>query len=118
MATRRPDKRERALKLVEQLLKLTPDHHLAKRAYQLRDRLKLPMSVVLAKVPGETIVQKAAACGVSRQAYYNWLSGRSRPNDAQSATLAKLTGYDVAMIAGRRSLPAAPARAARAAGSV
>ena len=113
MATRRPDKRERALKLVEQLLKLNPDRHLAKRAYQLRDRIKFPMSVVLEKVPGETVVQKAAACGVSRQAYYNWLSGRSRPNDTQSETLAKLTGIDAAMIAGRRSLPAAPPRAAR-----
>ena len=118
MATRRPDKRERALKLVERLLKLNPDHSLAKRAYQLRDRLKFPMSEVLKKVPGETVVQKAAHCGVSRQAYYNWLSGRSRPNDAQSLMLEKLTGIDAAMIAGRRSLPPAPPRPARATRSV
>lgn len=58
----------------------------------LRRMERVPMSYILSKVPGETIVERAAAVGVSRQAYYHWIHGRSRPSIQQAEKLAELTG--------------------------
>jgi DNA-binding XRE family transcriptional regulator len=55
----------------------------------------VPMSYILARVPGETVVEKSAAIGVSRQTYYYWLHGRSRPSQPQAEKLAELTGIPV-----------------------
>ena len=88
--------RERALKLAEKLLELTPEEEegLHLRAQQLRDRLKTPMSMVLEKVPGETVTEKAAKIGITRQAYYAWFRGEYRPNSKQAKRLANLTGLN------------------------
>lgn len=95
--------RERALKLAERLIELTPedDESLLRRAMQIRDRLKTPMAAVLAKVPGDTLVEKCKKIGISRQAYYAWLKGEYRPNLRQSKRLANLTGYTADEIRGR-----------------
>lgn len=55
----------------------------------------VPMSYVMSKVPGETIVEKAANVGVSRQTYYYWVQGRSRPSLPQAERLAELTGIPI-----------------------
>ena len=95
--------RERVLKLAEKLLGLIPDTEegLIRRALQLRDRLKTPMTMVLAKVPGETVTEKAAKIGITRQAYYAWANGEYRPNAKQSKRLASLTGFPAEDIRGR-----------------
>lgn len=96
--------RERALKLAERLLELTPDSEegLIRRAMQIRDRLKTPMSMVLEKVmPGEPVVAKCAAIGVTRQAYYAWWKGEYRPNLKQAKRLAQLSGFKAEDIRGR-----------------
>ena len=95
--------RERALKLAEKLLELTPETEegLFRRALQLRDRLKTPMSMVLAKVPGETVTEKAQKIGITRQAYYAWFKGEYRPNAKQAKRLAGLTGFAAEDIRGR-----------------
>lgn len=95
--------RERAIKLAERLLKLTPDAEegLIRRAMQIRARLKTPMSMVLDKVPGETVTEKAEKIGITRQAYYGWLKGEYRPNGKQAKRLANLTGISVEDIRGR-----------------
>lgn len=96
--------RERALKLAERLLKLTPDTEegLIRRAMQIRDRLKTPMSMVLEKVlPGSSVTAKCEAIGVTRQAYYGWLSGQYRPNLKQAKRLAALSGFKAEDIRGR-----------------
>lgn len=95
-------------KIVAELL-ASPDHGIRMRAKQIQDRLQLPMADVLAKVPGATVLEKCDAVGISRQAWYYWLRGVSRPNLIQSKRLAKLTGFDAAEIRGRTKLSPPPA---------
>ena len=58
----------------------------------LRRMERVPMSYILSRVPGKTIVERAETVGVSRQAFYHWLHGRSRPSLQQAEKLAELTG--------------------------
>jgi len=90
--------------LVAQLVKISPDEGTRLRAKQIQDRLALPMSVVLGKVPGLTVAAKCKSIGVSRQAYYYWLRGMSRPNVTQANRIAKLTGFNADDIRGRTRL--------------
>ena len=97
------EQRQRVLRLAEKLLGLIPDTEegLLVRAHELRDRLKTPRTMVLAKVPGETVTEKAAAIGITRQAYYAWQAGEYRPNKKQAKRLANLTGFAAEDIRGR-----------------
>lgn len=95
---------DEARRLIERLIKISPDDGLTARALKLRDRLKLPMWMVIDKIPGETMVAKAKRIGVSRQTIYYWLSGETRPNKKQARLLATLTGFDAAEIRGRASV--------------
>jgi transcriptional regulator with XRE-family HTH domain len=65
---------------------------------KLKEAKLLPMAFVLSKVPGETITERADSIGISRQAYYYWLHGRSRPGAVASRKLAQLTGLPAAEI--------------------
>jgi DNA-binding XRE family transcriptional regulator len=58
----------------------------------------IPMSDIMARVPGETVVEKAATIGVSRQAYYGWINGRMRPSLPQAERIAELTGIPISNI--------------------
>ena len=64
------EQRQRVLRLAEKLLGLIPETEegLYVRAAELRDRLKTPMAMVLEKVPGETVTEKAQKIGITRQA--------------------------------------------------
>jgi DNA-binding XRE family transcriptional regulator len=93
--------RQDALKLLSDLAKSKDDRWVSVRAKRLRDQMQRPMETILRKVPGKTITDKAYACGVSRQAYYAWLRGISRPNVEQAKVLARLTGLTVEQIRGR-----------------
>lgn len=103
---------ERALRLIEKVLQMTElagDRTLHRRAAQIRNRLKLPMSVVLAKVEGDSVREKCKRLGITRQAYEQWLHGVSRPSLKHARRLAQLTGYDALDIRGRHlSLTAPP----------
>jgi len=115
---------EQALKLVRQLAVLMPKRGVQSMMAQIEGWIKMPMELVLSKVPGATVRDKCHLVGVSRQAWYAWLRGESRPNPSQAKRLAELTGLDAEAIRGReilepkkkrlrpRSRPA-PARAAR-----
>jgi DNA-binding XRE family transcriptional regulator len=85
----------KALRLVERLLKLSDDEGLRLRALQIRRRLQLPMSEILAKVKGDTVAEKIKLIGVSRQAYYKWVNGQSRPSGKIAKRLSELTGYSL-----------------------
>lgn len=98
------NKIEKAKKLVEHLIKMSDDEGLKLRAMQILDRMILPMDKVLEKVPGRTVVEKSAAIGISRQSFYSWKRGTSRPNTRQSKRLAELTGLDWQDINGRTRL--------------
>jgi hypothetical protein len=92
--------RERALKLAERLAEIGPeaDEALIQR---LINRLKMPMSKVLAKVPGDSIPEKCKRIGISRQNYYAWVKGLYRPSERQAKRLEALTGYAADRITGK-----------------
>jgi hypothetical protein len=97
--------RREALKLVDKIMAMKPDAAVMAAMQQVRGMIKLPMSEVLIKVPGSTVVDKARVVGVSRQAWYAWKRGESRPNPQQADRLAELTGIAAHLI---RGLPAPP----------
>ena len=94
---------DEARKLIERLVKISPDKGMAERAQRLLNQVKLPMSVVLDKVPGDTTIQKAANLKVTRQTIYYWLYGVTRPKEKHARRLAAITGFDVNEIRGRAS---------------
>ena len=99
------ERQKEALRLIERVIELRPDVGTTKYALKMRERLKLPMSVVLAKLyPDLTVNERAEKLGVTRQAYYGWLNGVSRPNVKISKKIAAATGFDAAAIRGK--LPA------------
>ena len=85
-------------RLLDQLVKIAPDRMTRKRALKMRARLGTPMEEILAKVPGETIIDKASYLGVSRQTVYAWIDGVMRPNLKRSKQIAKVTGFSVEAI--------------------
>lgn len=91
----------KALATAELLVELTEgdDRELAR---ELRNRLALPMGVVIDKIPGDNLRQKAITAGVSRQTLYTWDRNENRPAPKQAARLAKLTGLSVDRIVGRK----------------
>ena len=96
------ERQKEALKLVERLIVLSPDVGTLQYARKMREKLKLPMSVVLENLyPEMSVIEKAEKLGVTRQAYYGWLNGLSRPNAKLSKKMAALTGYDAADIRGK-----------------
>jgi DNA-binding XRE family transcriptional regulator len=99
------ERQKEALRLVERLIELEPDVGTLQYACKMRERLKLPMSVVLDKLqqlyPELTVMDTAAKLGVSRQAYYGWVNGLARPNAKIAKKLAAMTGFDAADIKGK-----------------
>jgi DNA-binding XRE family transcriptional regulator len=61
-------------------------------------KLRHPMADILAKVPGDTLSERARAIGVSRQTMYVWAQERFRPSSGQAAIIAELTGVPVEQI--------------------
>lgn len=98
MANSTGAQRERALKLAERLLEIAPDVGEETLAKQLHSRLQRPMAEILAKVPGDSLTERAKAIGITRQCYYAWLKGVYRPHLKQAKKLARLTGLDLADI--------------------
>ena len=62
-------------------------------------KLRHPMAAILARVPGDTLAERARQIGVSRQTMYVWAQERFRPSSAQAAIIAELTGVPVEQIA-------------------
>jgi transcriptional regulator with XRE-family HTH domain len=95
----------RALELIDELVFLDPDPGTTAYALKLRERLKLPMPLVLEKLwPDASISEKVRRLGVTRQTYYGWLNGLFRPEGELAKKIAKLTGFDEEEIRGHRLL--------------
>jgi len=95
----------RALELIDELVNLDADPGTTAYALKLRERLKLPMPLVLGKLwPGTSISEKVRRLGVTRQTYYGWLNGLFRPEGELAKRIAKLTGFDEDEIRGQRYL--------------
>jgi transcriptional regulator with XRE-family HTH domain len=91
-----------ALRLVKTLGKISPDDSVS-RAIEKVQRLltAVPMAAVLDQIrPGEPVAAKAKALGVSRQTYYYWLQGVTRPNKKMAKKLASLTDFSAEEIRG------------------
>jgi|SRR5580698_136960 DNA-binding XRE family transcriptional regulator len=61
-------------------------------------KLRYPMAAILAKVPGDTLAERARRIGVSRQTMYVWAAEKFRPSTEQAAIIADLTGVPIAQI--------------------
>lgn len=75
-----------------------------------------PMRDILAKVPGDSLTERAKALKVSRQTMYVWASEKFRPTKVQAKRIAKVTGVPIEHIlddgfendTGRKARKAAP----------
>jgi transcriptional regulator with XRE-family HTH domain len=92
-----------AFRKLDEILAFGWDAYTVNFADQLRMAMKLmPMRLVLDKVPGETIRERAKAVGISRNTWYCWYRGEVRPNKRQAERIAKLTGIKPDRFQGRR----------------
>ncbi|HEX8837679.1 MAG TPA: helix-turn-helix transcriptional regulator [Candidatus Acidoferrum sp.] len=57
--------------------------------------VKSPLQNILQAVPGKTVAEQAKLCGVSRQSFHAWKSGKYRPKPKQAWRLANITGYSL-----------------------
>jgi transcriptional regulator with XRE-family HTH domain len=95
------ERQQAALKLVEQIIELQPDQGTLFHANRMKDRLSLPMSVVMHNLwPQLSVSAKARRLGITRQTYYGWINGIFRPDEEMAKKLAFITGYDEAAIRG------------------
>lgn len=79
------------------------DYYTREAVQHLRHAVNLmPMSEVLARVPGDDIIQKAERAKVSRSTWYAWKRGRVRPNQEQAQRLSQLTDIPADLFRGRR----------------
>ena len=89
-----------ALELIEELIAVMPHPRWQRFLREMHQQLQLPMADVLAKVPGESVAEKARFLGVSRNTYYEWQNESFRPSLDQARTLEELTGFPAAQIHG------------------
>ena len=66
-------------------------HHLMMTVHVLR----YPMTTILAKVPGDTLKERAERIGVSRQTMYVWAHEKFRPSLEQAVIISDLTDIPV-----------------------
>lgn len=111
---KRPSAQEReAVRIAKEIIAMGGLSNAMKQIERLKVRQEananaVPMTTVLAKVPWDaktsTIVARAKKLQVARQTYYDWLSGKARPNWEQAGVLADLTGYTREQIRGAAPL--------------
>ena len=58
-------------------------------------KITYPMAEILAKVPGDSLTERAKKLGVSRQTMYVWASEKFRPTRVQAKRIAKATGVPI-----------------------
>lgn len=93
--------REKALEIAD-MAASTTDEALRRDARRMLARISAPpMSEILAKVPGNSVKEKAEHIGVSRIALWYWINGYNRPRDKAARQIAQLTGYSINEIRGR-----------------
>lgn len=61
-------------------------------------KITYPMEKILAKVPGETLAERARALKVSRQTMYVWLNEKFRPTLVQAKRISRVTGVPITHI--------------------
>lgn len=99
--TKALDKRVRALRLMDRVVAEAPDYDTRAMAIALRQRIKLPMFEVLARLEGSNVSAKARDLQIARSTFYAWKKGRTRPRKPEAEALAELTGFTWQEIAAR-----------------
>jgi DNA-binding XRE family transcriptional regulator len=61
----------------------------------------MPMSEIIARIPGKSDPERARAIRVSHQALFNWKKGLCRPEAELAERVARVTGLRVETITGR-----------------
>jgi DNA-binding XRE family transcriptional regulator len=84
--------------ILEQAIAAAPLNALANDVLAVAHKFRYPMAKILAKVPGDTLAERARQIGVSRQTMYVWAQERFRPSADQAAIIAKLTGVPIEQI--------------------
>lgn len=92
--------RDRAMQLAEELVLMAPDRDCRDLALALRARIRIPMTQILAKMPGGSIAEKARKLEIQRSTYYAWAEGRARPRRGLAEKVAALTGFSWQEVAG------------------
>lgn len=93
------------MKLLDELVRLDLDRGTTAYALKIRERIKLPMQVVLDNAwPGDSIADKVRRLGITRQTYYGWVEGMFRPDATMARKLARATGFDEVAIRGQKLL--------------
>ena len=105
-----------ALQLIEELIAVMPHPRWQRFLREMHQQLQLPMADVLAKVPGDSVAEKARFLDVSRNTYYEWQNESFRPSLEQARRLEELTGFPAAQIHGETDDDAGRAVAGAAAG--
>ena len=96
------DRQKKALELVERIINIPPDDGTLAHALRMRERLRLPISVVLAKLwPELSLIDRCRRLGITKQTYFGWQNGLYRPTGKLAKRLAKETGFSVEDIRGK-----------------
>ena len=96
------ERQREALGLVERIIELRPDGGILAYALKMRERLKLPMSVVLGRLwPDLSVIARCRRLGITKQTYFGWLNGMYRPGAKMAKRLAKETGFSADDIRGK-----------------
>lgn len=94
-----PSIRSDAKKLAKEFIQLEDAADSRRAVIKLLHRLELmSMASILDRLPGDNVTEKARLLGVSRQTYYYWLQGRSRPSFETAMRLSALTGIPLKRI--------------------
>jgi hypothetical protein len=89
--------------LLKSLRNHVPDNYAMAYLDQLETAMLLmPMRIVLDKIYGDSVVEKAKRVGVSRNTWYAWKRGEIRPNKHQAKRLQTLTDIPAERFQGRR----------------
>jgi DNA-binding XRE family transcriptional regulator len=81
--------------VLEHAIAVAPLPALAEDVKAVSHKARYPMAEILAKVPGDTLTERARAIGVSRQTMYVWAAEQFRPSPPQAAIISELTGVPV-----------------------
>jgi len=69
-----------------------------KDLHEVMRKKRIPMRLILNRVPGESERERARNLGVSPQTWHRWLRGHRPTDREQAARLAKATGFTVKQI--------------------
>src|SRR6516164_4387841 len=93
--------------LLHRVMQLEANVHIRNAIVSVIDRIRMPMSEILALVPGESAAARSRAIGISRQTYYAWVREENRPLTDQAEHLARITGVPANLISARSYLESA-----------